>query len=124
MDLPSINPLTSAFIEAGVELGWPRNDDHNGSLQEGFGTIQFTIRRMERESTADAYLHPAQSRLNLTVWTQVLVTRILFDGTRAVGVAYLKDGSEQQVQAKKSYSLWWKHQFPSDTYALRPRRDG
>jgi choline dehydrogenase len=56
---------------------------------------------MKRESTADAYLHPAQSRLNLTVWTQVLVTRVLFDGTRAVGVAYLKDGSEHQVQAKK-----------------------
>jgi choline dehydrogenase len=105
MDLPSINPLTSAFIEAGVELGWPRNDDHNGSSQEGFGTIQFTIRKGKRESTADAYLHPAQSRLNLTVWTQVLATRVLFDGTRAVGVAYLKDGREQQVQAKKEVIL-------------------
>jgi choline dehydrogenase len=105
MDLPSINPLTSAFIEAGVELGWPRNDDHNGPSQEGFGTIQFTIRRMKRESTADAYLHPAQSRPNLRVWTQVLVTRVLFDGTRAIGVAYLKDGSEHQVQARKEIIL-------------------
>jgi choline dehydrogenase len=105
MDVPSINPLTSAFIEAGVELGWPRNDDHNGSSQEGFGTIQFTIRRMKRESTADAYLHPAQSRPNLTVWTQTLTTRVLFEGTRAVGVAYLKGGSEQQVQAKKEVIL-------------------
>src|SRR5215831_8357809 len=63
MDVPFINPLTSAFIEAGVELGWPRNEDHNGFSQEGFITIQFTIRRMKRESTADAYLHPAQGRL-------------------------------------------------------------
>jgi choline dehydrogenase len=105
MDLPSINPLTSAFIEAGVELGWPRNDDHNGSSQEGFGTIQFTIRRMKRESTADAYLHPAQSRQNLTVWTQVLVTRVLFDRTRAVGVAYINNESEKHVQAKKEVIL-------------------
>jgi len=41
----------------------------------------------------------------LTVWTQVLATRVLFDGTRAVGVAYLKDGSEQQVLAKKEVIL-------------------
>jgi choline dehydrogenase len=105
MDVPYINPLTSAFIEAGIELGWPRNDDHNGSSQEGFGTIQYTIRSMKRESTADAYLHPAQSRLNLTVWTHILATRVLFEGTRAVGVAYFKNGSEQQVQAKKEIIL-------------------
>ena len=52
MDLPSINPLTSAFIEAGVELGWPRNDDHNGSSQEGFGVVQYTIRQGKRESNS------------------------------------------------------------------------
>ena len=41
-----------------------------------------------------------KNRFNLTVWTQVLATRVLFDSsTRAVGVAYLKDGSEQQVLA-------------------------
>src|SRR5215831_222616 len=76
MDLPSINPLTSAFIEAGGELGWSKNDDYNGSSQEGFGTPQFTIRQGKRESTADAYLHPAQSRPNLTVWTHTLTTRV------------------------------------------------
>ena len=48
MNMPSINPLTSAFIEAGVELGWPRNDDHNGSSQEGFGVVQYTIRQGKR----------------------------------------------------------------------------
>jgi len=86
-DLPSINPLTAAFIEAGGELGCPRNDDYNGASQEGFGTFQLTISQGKRQSTAVGYLHPVQSRPNLTVWTQTLVTRVLFEGTRAVGVA-------------------------------------
>src|SRR6266851_1258852 len=64
-DLPSIDPLTEAFIEAGEELGWPRNDDPNGASQEGFGTSQFTIGQGKRQSTAVGYLHPAQSRPNL-----------------------------------------------------------
>ena len=105
MDLPSIDPLTQAFIKAGEELGWPRNDDYNGASQDGFGTFQFTIGQGKRQSTAVAYLHPAQSRPNLTVWTQTLTTRVLFEGTRAVGVAYLKDGIEQQVRIKKEVIL-------------------
>ncbi len=103
--LPAINPLTSAFLEACGELGWSRNDDYNGASQEGFGTLQFTIRQGQRQSTAVAYLHPVMSRPNLTVWTQTLVTRILFEGTHAVGVAYLKDGVEQQERVKKEVIL-------------------
>ncbi len=104
-DLPAINPLTEAFIEAGVELGWSRNDDSNGASQEGFGAPQFTIRDGKRHSTAVGYLHPVMSRPNLTVWTETLATRVLFEGTRAVGVTSLKDGSEQQVRAHKEVIL-------------------
>jgi choline dehydrogenase len=104
-DLPAINPLTEAFIEAGVELGWSRNDDSNGASQEGFGTPHFTIRDGKRHSTAVGYLHPVMSRPNLAVWTETLATRVLFEGTRAVGVASLKDGSEQQVRANKEVIL-------------------
>jgi choline dehydrogenase len=102
---PAINPLTSAFIEGGVELGWPRNDDANGASQDGFGTFQNTIRDGRRNSTAVGYLHPVMSRPNLTVWTETLATRVLFEGTRAVGVAYLHDGSELQVRARKEVIL-------------------
>jgi choline dehydrogenase len=77
-DLPSINQLTAAFIEAGVELGWSRNDDYDGASQDGFSTLQFTIRQGKRHSTADGYLHPAESRPNLTLWTETLATRVLF----------------------------------------------
>jgi choline dehydrogenase len=104
-DPPTINPLTSAFIEAGEELGWPRNDDANGASQDGFGTFQNTIRDGQRHSTAVGYLHPAMSRPNLTVWTGTLATRVVFEGTRAVGVAYLRDGSDQWVRATKEVIL-------------------
>ncbi len=90
-ELSTINPLTEAFIAAGVELGWSRTDDANGASQEGFGTFQNTIRDGKRHSTAVGYLHPVMSRPNLTVWTEMLATRVLFEGTRAVGVAYLQD---------------------------------
>ena len=102
---PVINPLTEAFLHAGVELGWSRNDDYNGASQEGFGTFQNTICKGRRHSTAVCYLHPVMSRPNLTVWTDTLATRVLFDGTRAVGVACLKAGSEQQVGAQKEVIL-------------------
>lgn len=104
-DPSSINPLTEAFIEAGVELGWSRNTDYNGASQEGFGFHQSTVHNGKRSSTADGYLHPAESRPNLTVWTNTLVTRVLFEGTRAVGIAYLKDGKEQQERVKKEVIL-------------------
>jgi choline dehydrogenase len=104
-DLPTINPLTAAFVEAGAALGCPHNDDYNGASQDGFGTFQLTIDQGKRQSAAVAYLHPVQSRPNLTVWTQTLVTRVLFEGTHAVGVAYLKDGVEQQVRVTKEVIL-------------------
>lgn len=105
MDLSTINPLTSAFLEAGEELGWSRNDDYNGASQEGFGVLQSTIYQGRRQSTAVAYLHPVQSRPNLTIWTQTLVTRVLFEGTRATGIGYLQDGREQHMRVKKEVIL-------------------
>jgi choline dehydrogenase len=102
---PAINPLTEAFLEAGVELGWSRNDDYNGASQEGFGPFQNTVRAGKRHSTAVGYLHPVIDRPNLTVWTDTLATRVLFEGTRAVGVACLKAGSQQQVRAHKEVIL-------------------
>jgi choline dehydrogenase len=102
---PVLHPLTEAFIAAGVVLGWPRNHDYNGASQEGFGAFQLTVRQGQRHSTADGYFHPAQNRSNLTVWTDTLVTRVLLDGTRVVGVASLRDGVEQHVQAKQEVIL-------------------
>ena len=52
------NPLYQAFIDAGVEAGYPRTDDYNGYCQEGFGPMHMTVRDGVRESTSRAYLRP------------------------------------------------------------------
>jgi choline dehydrogenase len=105
MDRPYTNALTLAFIEAGVELGWPRNDDFNGSTQEGVGSYQVTQQAGRRCSAAVAYLHPAMGRPNLTVETGALATRVLFDGIQATGVAYRKDGVEQRAETSREVIL-------------------
>jgi choline dehydrogenase len=80
--------LCEAFIEAGKECGFPRNDDFNGASQEGIGYFQLTTRNGRRWSTAVGYLKEARRRPNLKVETNALATRILFEGRRAVGVEY------------------------------------
>jgi choline dehydrogenase len=105
IDVPASNPLTRAFIEAGEELGWPFNDDYNGTTQEGFGVLQCSIDQGKRSSTAREYLHPVENRSNLTVWTETPVTRILVEEMQAIGVTVRKDGEEQQVLAKREVIL-------------------
>ena len=102
---PNANPLAESFIRAGVELGWSRNDDYNGACQEGFGKRQTTQYDGKRWSTADGYLRPALRRPNLTLVTEALVTRVLLEGTRAIGVAYLKDDVEHQEQVRQEVIL-------------------
>ncbi|MBV8932590.1 MAG: GMC family oxidoreductase N-terminal domain-containing protein, partial [Kutzneria sp.] len=70
------------------QAGYPRTEDVNGYRQEGFGPFDRNVHRGRRLSAARAYLHPVMHRPNLTVRTRAFVTRILFDGTRAVGVEY------------------------------------
>jgi choline dehydrogenase len=80
--------LCDAFIASARALGIPRNDDFNGPSQEGTGYYRATAHRGRRRSTAVAYLRPVLKRPNLKVETNALVTRIVFEGKRAVGVEY------------------------------------
>lgn len=105
MDRPHTGPLSHAFVEAGVELGYPANDDFNGPSQEGFGVYQVTQKMGRRHSAAVGYLHPALTRPNLTIETHALASRLLFEGSRAVGIAYLKDGVEQEARVNKEVIL-------------------
>jgi choline dehydrogenase-like flavoprotein len=79
--------LSEAFLDAAAARGLPASEDFNGPNQEGFGWYQLTTRDGRRGSTAVSYLHPVMHRPNLTVETHLHVHRVLFDGTRAVGVA-------------------------------------
>jgi len=87
-DLRDPHPATAAFLEAAVECGLPRSEDVNGAEQDGVDFTQVTQRRGERASTASTYLRAAKWRRNLTIVTRALVTRVLFEGSRAVGVEY------------------------------------
>ena len=87
---PATNPLFGAFFEAVQQAGYPLTDDVNGYRQEGFAAFDRNIHRGRRLSAARAYLHPVMDRPNLTVEHRALVTRVLFDGTRAVGVEYTR----------------------------------
>ncbi|AKQ58181.1 GMC family oxidoreductase [Bordetella hinzii] len=87
-DIDWIHPLCEAFIAGAVEQGLPRNPDYNGASQAGVGYFQRTISRGWRMSTARCFLRPAMSRKNLTVRTHAQATQVLFEGNRAVGVAY------------------------------------
>jgi choline dehydrogenase len=85
---PATNPLFGAFFEAVQQAGYSLTDDVNGYRQEGFAPFDRNIHRGRRLSAARAYLHPVMGRPNLDVQTRAFVTRVLFEGTRAVGVEY------------------------------------
>ena len=86
------HPICEAFIAAATGLGFPRNDDFNGASQDGAGYHQTTTRNGKRCSTAVGYLRPAMQRTNLNVVTRALTEKILFEGRRAVGVKFRRDG--------------------------------
>ncbi len=94
------SPLALAWLEAGVQAGYPRNPDVNGSSQEGFGPLDSTIANGRRASTAWCYLRPAMSRRNLKVITQALASRIIVEGGRAVGVEYIRKGRVETVRTR------------------------
>ena len=100
----SPRPLTSAFLDAAAEIGYP-TERANSAQPEGFSRSMVTQKRGARWSAADAYLKPARRRNNLTVLTDAHATRILFDGTAAVGVEYEKDGARRTVHAHKEVIL-------------------
>jgi choline dehydrogenase len=83
---PATGPLFDAFFEAVQQAGHPLTEDVNGYRQEGFAKFDRNISGGRRWSAARAYLHPAMSRPNLEVRTRTFVERVVFDGTRAVGV--------------------------------------
>ena len=91
------HPLVQPYLAACAALGLPTVDDFNGATQEGAGLYQFTIKGRRRNSAARAFLRPAMKRGNLAVLTGAHVTRVLFDGTRATGVEYRRNGQLHQV---------------------------
>ncbi|RWL12832.1 MAG: alanine-phosphoribitol ligase [Mesorhizobium sp.] len=91
-------PICEAYFRAGQEMGIPFNPDFNGIAQEGVGYYQLTQKDAKRSSASVAYLRPIRARKNLTVRTDVLVTRIVIDKGRAVGVEIVdRPGGEKKI---------------------------
>jgi choline dehydrogenase len=103
--LRSPNQLSYKFIEAAQSVGIEYNEDFNGARQEGVGHFQVTQKGGQRHSAAAAFLKPALGRPNLEAVTGAHVTRIVFDGRRAVGVLYVKDGREHEARAEREVIL-------------------
>ncbi|MFO1170061.1 MAG: GMC family oxidoreductase N-terminal domain-containing protein [Hyphomicrobiaceae bacterium] len=96
---------TKAYYDGAIELGIPYNPDFNGATQEGVGPYHLTVRGGLRSSAARAYLWPSMSRKNLFVETEALVTRIVFEGRRAVGIDVRKNGETLFLRAQREVIL-------------------
>jgi choline dehydrogenase len=92
-------PLEEAFFEAVQQAGYELTADVNGYRQEGFSRFDRTIYRGRRMNASRAYLKPVRGRPNLEVRCRSFVERVLFDGTRAVGVEAVRHGRRQTIAA-------------------------
>ncbi len=104
-DLRQISDLSRAFVRGAQEAGIPFTPDFNGASQSGVGFNQTTTRNGRRCSSAVAYLRPALKTGNLEIRTGCRATRILFEGDRAVGVEYARNGKLEQARAGQEVIL-------------------
>jgi len=97
------NPLAPAMLEAAQALGIPTFDDQNGQMMEGPGggaLFNLRIRNGRRQSVFRTYAYPCMDRPNLTVLTGALVTRVVLEAKRAVGVEFLHEGAIHRIRAR------------------------
>ena len=99
--LRSVNPMGLAYLEAARLAGYELNPDFNGPRQSGVGLYTFTQRNGERVTAEGAYLDPVRSRPNLTVISDTQVTKVLFDGRKANGIAWKRGGETGALSARE-----------------------
>ena len=102
------NPVAPAFLGAAQAFGIPTFDDQNGEMMEGPGgaaLFNLRIREGRRQSMFRTYAWPCMDQPNLTVLTGALVTRVLLDGARAIGVEVLHDGDLRWIMAERETVL-------------------
>ena len=99
------HPMCSKWVEAAQQYGLPCNSDFNGETTFGVGSYQLSIGKRWRESSAVAFLHPVLSRSNLTVLTGAHANRVLFDGSRAVGMEWATGRDRSSARASREVIL-------------------
>ena len=100
-----LHPLATSFVKAGLNMGYPVNKDFNGVTQEGFGHLQMTIKNGLRSSSSTAFLRVAKKRKNLKIYTNVLISKVLFKNKDAIGVSGVRNGKEINFYANKEVIL-------------------
>jgi len=102
------SPICAKVVEAGVQLGLEYREDVNDlppGAGDSIGWCQQTRGGRRRASTARSYLRPALKRPNLDLVTHALVHRVIFDGKRAVGVEFSRNGHTERVDAVREVIL-------------------
>ena len=99
------NPLSIAFVDAALEMGYAHKADFNAGEQEGFGLYQVTQKRGQRHSTAVGYLQPALPPPDFKAIPFALVTRLIAEDARCVGLEYRQDGEMKTARAKREVVL-------------------
>ena len=104
-DYRTILKLTHRFVEAAQQAGFPYSKDLNGRVQEGVGYSQMTRNGRFRGSTARTFLAAAKRRANLSIETEAIATRLLFEGKRCVGATFRQRGAERSLRVTKEVIL-------------------
>ena len=95
-----VHPLCNNYLEAAEQAGIPFNEDYNTGEMEGAAIYQITTRKGVRASASRAYFHPIKNRSNIDLSLRSQVTRVLFEGKKANGVEFIKNGKLKQVKAR------------------------
>jgi choline dehydrogenase len=104
-DISLQHSMLDVMFRAFQEAGAPASEDINGTTREGVARLQATTLKGKRVSAAVAYLHPAMGRSNLQVVTHAHASRVLFEGSRAVGVEYYVGNERREVRAGREVIL-------------------
>ena len=96
------DPIHVAIAEAAQQSGIPFNPDYNGASQYGVSFMQYSIEDGIRHSTAAAYIRPVEAHPNLELITGAVARKLLFDGTRCVGVEWSQDGVIERARAEQT----------------------
>lgn len=99
------NPLYHAFVAAAGQAGYALSANMNERQHEGFGPMEMTVSDGRRCSAARAYLRPALKHGNVRVLCHAMVDRVLFDGMKAVGVAFERNGTVFVARANREVIL-------------------
>ena len=93
------DPIHEAIVAAAQACGIPLNRDYNGEQQDGVSYMEFSIADQVRHSTAAAYLRPIADDPNLRVLLRAPARRLLFEGSRCIGVEWVRDGQLERRHA-------------------------